>query len=484
MDPAAAQLLPSGGGNPHQMGARIASLVASVALSLVTVVGCAAHPTDRRPDAGTPLRSTPPMGWNSWNSGIPLTEQTVEQTIDAMVSSGMRDAGYRYVNLDAGWAAPTRGADGRLRADPKEFPGGIAALADYAHARGMLLGIYASPFDETCGQDLRIGSSGHETTDATTFADWGVDFLKYDWCRSKADHADQVKVFTTMRDALRATGRHIFYGINPNSSDDHTAGVDYDWSGIADMARSTSDLVPVWRSTLPPLDASDAFLTGTNLGVPDEFAAAVRVVGASRPGYSSDPDMMVVGLPWSEYFTNHLAVNRAIVGAYQVTPDRLTKLGDKFGLSDAQLAWRANAQPALTESEQRVQFSLWAMLSAPLIAGNDVRSMTGDTRDILTNADVIAVDQDPMVGRAVPATRDARVLVKPLAGGDVAVALVNTADQPAVVSADAAMLGLPQTPCRAVRDLWSHVSTTGSGAVTRSVAPHDVAMLHVSPRCP
>ena len=116
--------------------------------------------------SGARVRLTAPMGWNSWNSGIPLNEQTVKQTIDAMVSSGMRDAGYRYVNLDAGWAAPTRGADGTLRADPTEFPDGIAAVASYAHDRGMLLGIYASPFDETCGQDLRIASRGHETIDA------------------------------------------------------------------------------------------------------------------------------------------------------------------------------------------------------------------------------------------------------------------------------------------------------------------------------
>src|SRR6202035_1297423 len=107
------------------------------------------------------LAQTPPMGWNSWNSGIELSEQTVKQTIDAMVSSGMRDAGYRYVNLDAGWAAPIRGDDDTLRADPTAFPDGIAAVASYAHDRGMLLGIYASPFDETCGQDLRIASRGH-----------------------------------------------------------------------------------------------------------------------------------------------------------------------------------------------------------------------------------------------------------------------------------------------------------------------------------
>ncbi|WP_235658378.1 glycoside hydrolase family 27 protein [Mycolicibacterium moriokaense] len=462
------------------MGARVVSVIVSCNLVCALVAGCGG--ATQGGSAG-PVRLTAPMGWNSWNSGIPLSEQTVEQTIDAMVSSGMRDAGYRYVNLDAGWAAPTRGADGKLRTDPTEFPDGIAAVSSYAHDRGMLVGIYASPFDETCGQDLRIASKGQETVDAQTFADWRVDYLKYDWCRSDADHADQVQVFTAMRNALRATGRRIFYSINPNSSDDHLAGVKYDWSGIADMARTTADLVPVWRNTLPPIDSSDAFLTGTYLGVPDAFAASSTVAGKYHPGYSNDPDMLVVGLSRREFFVNHLAVNRAIIAEYQVTPDRLTKLREKLVLSDPQLDWRATAQPSLTESEQRVHFSLWSMLAAPLIAGNDVRDMTDSTRNILTNTDVIDVDQDSLVARAVPSAQDPRVLVKPLADGDVAVALVNTDEQAASIEVDATAVGLPRTPCYTVRDLWSHTDTTGAGQVSRTVAPHDVAMLRISPRC-
>ena len=466
-------------GNPRQMGSPL-RIVAALAVVCAALAGCAA-PTR---EAGAPTRLTPPMGWNSWNASIPMTEQTVEQTIDAMVSSGMRDAGYRYVDLDAGWAAATRDPDGKLRADPEAFPDGIAALASYAHDRGMLLGIYSSPFDETCGQDVRIGSNGHEKTDADTFADWGVDYLKYDWCRTAADHDQQVKVFTAMRNALRDTGRHIFYSINPNSSGDHRAGVTYDWSGIADMARTTVDLVPVWHSTLPPLNASDAFLTGTNLGVPDEFAASLRVAGASHPGYSNDPDMLVAGLPWSEYFENHLAVNRQIVAAYQVTPDRLKKLSDKFPLPDAQLAYRAAAQPPLTDAEQRTHLSLWAMLAAPLIAGNDVRSMTEATRATLTNSDVIAVDQDPMMARAARSAQDPRVLVKPLAGGDVAVALFDADDRPEFIAATARGVGLPAAPCYSVRDLWSHATATGPGDVGRLIAPHDVAVFRIGAHCP
>jgi alpha-galactosidase len=464
----------------YHVGRRFSAVVAAVGLVCVTMTGCGGGTTV---DSGTAARLTPPMGWNSWDSGMPLTMQTVEATIDAMVTSGMRDAGYRYVNLDAGWAAPTRGSDGKLRADSAEFPDGIAAVASYAHDRGMLLGIYASPFDELCGQDQRIGSRGKETTDAQTFASWGVDYLKYDWCRKDSDHAEQLKAFTAMRNALRATGRHIVYSINPNSSDNNRAGVMYDWSGVADMVRTTADLVPVWRSTLPPVNSSDLFLRGINLGVPDEFAASITAVGPSHPGYFNDPDMLVVGLPWSEYFENHLAVNRAMIAGYKLNPDRLKGLSGMFSLSDAQLTFRATAQPSLTESEQRVHFSLWAMLAAPLITGNDIRSMSNATRTILTNADVVAVDQDPLVAQGIPSAKDPRVLVKPLADGSVAVALYNSADQPATISTDPREVGLPGAACYTVRDLWSHTESTGSGGISRALAPHDAVMLRISPRC-
>src|SRR5262249_19297424 len=155
-----------------------------------------------------------------------------------------------------------------------------------------------------------------------------------------------------------------------------------------------------------------------------------------------DPDMLVVGLPWSEFFGNHLAVNRAMIASYMLGPERLKGLRRNFSLSDAQLAVRATAQPSLTESEQRVHFSLWAMLAAPLIAGNDIRSMSEATRAILTNTEVVAVDQDPLVARGVPSAQDPRVVVKSLADGSVAVALYNSADQPATIITDPRAIGL------------------------------------------
>ncbi|MBV9515598.1 MAG: glycoside hydrolase family 27 protein [Mycobacteriaceae bacterium] len=411
------------------------------------------------------------MGWNSWDSGIDLTEQNVKDTIDAMVSSGMRDAGYRYVNLDAGWAATARGSDGHLHPDAARFPDGIAAVARYAHDRGMLLGIYASPYNEGCSAQPALASAGHETSDAQTFAEWGVDYLKYDWCRSDANHDTQVRIFSRMRDALRATGRRILYSINPNSSSDYTAGVRYDWSGIADMARVSTDLVPVWKDQLPSLGPLDPFALRTYLGVADQFAAATSALVHSRPGFWSDADMAVVGLGWSDFATRHFSGIRNGL-----------ELGNS--MSDDQLLHLLLQQPNLTDTEQRTHLSLWAMLSAPLIVGTDIRSMSPQTRDILTNREVLAIDQDPKVASAATLRNDPRVLVKPLADGAVAVAFMALGDSGASITTTAEDIGTPKAPCYTVRDLWAHTDSTTEGAIASgALAPHSVAVLRVTAAC-
>lgn len=387
----------------------------------------------------------PPLGWNSWNSGITLTEQSVRETIDAMVSSGMRDAGYRYVNLDAGWAAPTRGADGSLQADPDRFPHGIAALAQYAHDHGLMLGIYHSPFNQGCGQDPRIGGAGHEQADAKTFAGWGVDYLKYDWCRMAAGHDEQVQYFTAMRDALHASGRHIVYSINPNSSGDPGAGLAYDWSHIADITRDAVDLVPAW---------GDAALWREGLaGVSQAFGQSGPLAPHSKPTHVNDPDMLVVGVGWDQFVVGHPTM---ALGA---------------------------PRPDLTDTEQRAHFSLWAMLAAPLLAGNDIRDMTDETRDILTNRDVIAVDQDPLMVQGQPLSGDPRVVVKRLTDGAVALALFNQSDGPQPIRTNLEAIGLADDNCATVRDLWQHTETTATGAIERQVPGHGVVMLRVTPDC-
>ena len=411
-----------------------------LALCAAVLVGCSAPAT-----APPGVRQTPPMGWNSWNSGIPLSENAIEQTVDAMVSSGMRDAGYRFVNLDAGWAAPTRDADGNLRADPARFPHGISALAQYAHARGMLLGIYHSPWNQGCGQDPRIGGADHEDADARQFAAWGVDYLKYDWCRADASHDEQGKYFTAMRDALRATGRRIVYSINPNSSGDPSAGRQYDWSHVADVTRDSIDLVPAW--------GDDALWAEGAAGVSQAVTAAGPLAAQSSPIHVNDPDMLVVGLSWQDFVTGHPTM----------------ALGP--------------ARPALTDDEQRAHFSLWAMLAAPLLAGNDVRTMSPAATAILTNRDVIAVDQDPLVSQGRPLADDDRVMVKPLADGGVAVAQFNPGADAVVMHTDLAATGVAPADCYTVRDLWQHADSSTTGDLERTVAPHAVVMSRVTPGC-
>jgi alpha-galactosidase len=416
------------------------------------------------------------MGWNSWNSGIPLDEGSVKDTINAMIRSGMRDAGYRYVNLDAGWAAPNRDRSGNLRADPDRFPNGIAALARYAHDRGMLLGLYSSPYNEICGQGIANASAGHEPADARSFATWGVDYLKYDWCRSDTNHADQVRLFTAMRDALRASGRRIVYSINPTAYSNPTAGSAYDWSGIADMTRNTIDLVPLWGNATA---ARDGFL-----GVVEQLAAAVPTADRSRPGHWNDADMLVVGLSWAQFVGGHSGMLASLAEGGTLTPDQLAQAELATGVSTQLVAMIGAQRPGLTEVEQRAHFSLWAMLAAPLLAGNDIRSMPEATNAILTNREVIAVDQDPLVigGRALPG--NSRIMVKPLVDGSVAVALFNPDQQPASIQTSATAIGLNSAHCYTVRDLWTHTDTTSRGDIGGADIPsHGVAVLRVTPTC-
>ncbi|QEN16702.1 glycoside hydrolase family 27 protein [Mycolicibacterium sp. ELW1] len=412
---------------------------------LVLLTACESAP----PVPDPPAALTPPMGWNSWNSGIPLSEGTVEETVDAMVSSGMRDAGYRYVNLDAGWAADTRDSAGDLRADPIRFPGGIPAVAQYAHAHGMLLGLYASPSYELCGLGKANASRGHEAADAATFARWGVDYLKYDWCSTDSNRSDQISAFTVMRDALHRSGRQILYSINPNTSGDPSAGSDHDWSEIADMSRTTIDLVPLWHSQTGK--------AGPVFGVTEQVDADVPLGARSRPGFVNDPDMLVAGIGWPDFVADHQGMTGTLAGEHG---------------------------PSMTLDEQRTHLSLWAMMAAPLLAGNDIRTMSGQTRDLLTNPEIIAVDQDRLVAQGRRLAEDHRIMVKPLVGGAVAVAMTNLDSQPASIVTTAAAVGLPTAPCYRVRDLWTHAdSTTPSDLAGKSIPPHATVVLRVEPNC-
>jgi len=361
------------------------------------------------------------MGWNSWNTfQCNLSESLIKAIADTFVSSGMQAAGYEYVNLDDCWMNG-RDSSGKLQWNTSKFPSGIPALATYVHGKGLKLGIYEVPNTTTCvglyggiSPSVAVGSGGHETVDAQTFASWGVDYLKYDHCA-----APGLGGFATMRDALKATGRPIFYSINPGDGSGcppNTCSINL--PTIANMWRIGFDINGSWSSMI---------------GLVDQDANLYSYAG---PGHWNDPDMMEVG-------------------------------------------------NGLTDIEGQTHFSMWAILAAPLIAGNDLRSMSAATKATLTNTEVIAVDQDPMgmQGRLVasPGT-NLQVWSKTLSGTNTrAVALLNRGTSTASITVQWSALGIP-TGSATVRDLWSHTDLgTFTGSYTASSIPgHGVTMLKVT----
>jgi alpha-galactosidase len=380
------------------------------------------------------------MGWNSWDSyGCTVNARIVEQAADTLVASGMRDAGYRYVVVDDCWFTPERTSSGALQADPARFPQGLRAVADYVHARGLKFGIYESPNARTCAQiggtyPGSTGSAGHEALDARTFASWGVDYLKYDWCSTDANLDRQVAAFTRMRDALRATGRPIVYSINPNSDVlGAPPGAVFDWSGIGTLWRATNDAYPGW--------ALGQGLAGDQ-GIREIIDTAPWWTARSGPGHWADPDMLAIGVP-------------GVLGT---------------------------AYPGLTPAEERTQFGMWALLSAPLIAGNALPYMNAGTWWLLTDRDVIAVDQDSLAAPAtvVPGT-DEKVWRRTLSDGSVAVALWNSGNTTTRITARLADLGLPTASAYLARNLWTGAQTTVRNALDSQVPAHDTVLLRIGP---
>ncbi|WHT22770.1 ricin-type beta-trefoil lectin domain protein [Crossiella sp. CA-258035] len=380
------------------------------------------------PEADNPA-ATPPLGWNSWNSfGCNVNETTVRQAADAMVSSGMRTAGYQYVVVDDCWFDPQRDAQGNLRANPTKFPSGMKALGDYIHSRGLKFGIYQVPTERTCAQRVgnypgQTGSKGHEAQDARTFASWGVDYLKYDWCSPEGSRDEQVARFRLMRDALRATGRPIVYSINPNSF--HTiTGDEYDWGQVADLWRTTEDLLDIWQN---------GNVNSYPMGVGNVVDINAPLAAQNRPGHFNDPDMLVVG------------------------------------------------RPGLSLTESRAHFALWALMAAPLMAGNDIRTMSADVSAILRNSRLLAVNQDRLGlgGKRVRDDGATEVFAKPLADGSVAVGLFNRGGGAATISTTAAQIGLAGGSFT-LTDLWTGVTAASSGQISANVPAHGVAVYRVS----
>jgi alpha-galactosidase len=380
---------------------------------------------------GGPAR-TPPMGWNSWHHfGCNVSEALIRETADALVASGLREAGYAYVVIDDCWQLE-RAADGAIRPDPARFPSGMKALADYVHARGLKFGLYSDAGERTC--QGRPGSLGHEAQDARTYAAWGVDFLKYDWCHSAG--LDPPSAFARMRDALAATGRPILFSIC-----EWGLSQPWLWAGsVGDMWRTTGDIGDAFdQAPLHPTGRAE----GVESAVPIEMNMGVlqvldRQAGLARfagPGGWNDPDMLEVG------------------------------------------------EIGMTPDEQRAQFALWVILAAPLIAGNDVRHMTSETLAILADRELIAIDQDPAgkAGDRVLRLGDIDIWARRLADGGEAVALLDRGGAPLAISVDRATLGLgSRRYC--VRDVSAHGDRGDLGVrLTARVRPHAVVLLQLRP---
>jgi alpha-galactosidase len=374
---------------------------------------------------------TPPMGWNSWNTfGCDISEALIRQMADAIVDSGLRDLGYQYVVVDDCWFNPDRDAAGNLQGDPTRFPSGMRALGDYLHSRRLKFGIYQVPGDKTCAQyggsyPGATGSRGHEAQDARQFAAWGVDYLKYDWCSSSGTMDDQVDTFAKMRDALAATGRPILYGINPNSIHTKT-GPQRIWGDVANLWRTTEDITNAWDT---------GQTNGYPMGVKNIVDVTMPLAGYARPGAFNDPDMMEVG------------------------------------------------RGGMTDTEMRSHFALWAMLAAPLIAGNDIRSMDAATQTILKNGRLIAIDQDTLgrQGTQVAGNSAERVLAKRLSNGDVAVALFNQSGAARTIATAAAAIAKPGSSFT-LTDAWSGATTNTAGAISATVPSHGTVVFRVSDR--
>jgi alpha-galactosidase len=404
-------------------------LIRAAALVLLSSIATAAVAQDQFVDPNTmrpsrdPSRTanglalTPPMGWNSWNKfGCRIDEATVRKMADAIATNGMKQAGYSYVIIDDCWHG-ARDADGFITADATKFPSGIKALADYVHARGLKFGIYSDAGAKTCGG--KPGSQGHEYQDALTYARWGVDYLKYDWCSTGVRNAEEA--YALMADAIRAAGRPMVLAICEWGNNRP-----WEWgTKIGNLWRTTSDIRDAWAGR-----------EKWSIGMTDIVDLNAPLYPYAGPGHWNDPDMLEVG------------------------------------------------NGGMTGTEYRSHFSLWAMMAAPLIAGNDIAHMDADTRAILLNPEVIAVDQDPLgqQGRRIRDDGDSEVWARPLADGSRAVILFNRSAKPATIAVAWPEIGLTSRVAAEVRDLWAHQDLgRKTGRFAATVAPHGVMMVTVKP---
>jgi alpha-galactosidase len=374
------------------------------------------------------LAPTPPMGWNSWNKfGCNVSEALIKEMADAMVKSGMRDAGYRYVVIDDCWQTG-RDSNGNIIPDPERFPSGMKALADYIHSKGLKFGLYSCAGSKTC--QGRPGSRGYQFQDARQYAEWGVDYLKYDWCYNEGQ--DAKAAYKTMSDALKECGREIVFSIC-----EWGETMPWEW------AEGTGHL---WRTTADIRDCFDCTLNWGGLGVLQILDKQVGLEEHAGPGHWNDPDMLEVG------------------NGGQTIP------------------------------EYRAHFSLWCMLAAPLMAGNDLRDMGDGIRIILNNKEAIAVNQDSLGMQAFKFIDygDLEIWVKALSDGEASFCFLNRCSEPVDLKFNWRKFGVyhfsfrnsgfnPWKKTYSIRDLWNHknIGTTATELSAR-IGGHDVLMVRLT----
>ena len=416
----------------------------SVLLLSISITGCAEKTGDKSnapqsevDNEWEQLALTPPMGWNSWNSfGVNVSEQVLREVADVMVASGLKEAGYSYIVIDDFWHGGRDSLTGMLYADPDKFPSGMKALGDYIHSKGLKFGIYSDAGTKTCGE--MPGSYGYEEKDAQLFADWGVDYLKYDYCfcpdfvSANNDYRMAIDRYKAMGDALKATGRPIVYSIcewGPRSP----------WLWGREVGghlwRTSYDVYDMWdspRNEISPIGIMASVDAVTNLG---------RFAG---PGGWNDPDMLVVGL-------NNTG---AIKGG------------------------------GCNEIEYRSQMSMWCMLSAPLMIGSDIRNMNESTKTILLNKDIIAIDQDELGKQGFRVFRKdgLEAWKKPLSGNRVAIAFLNRNSWDETITASWKELELDPGLRYKVYDVWEHKPVKhAAGMLSSKLRPHECQVFLLSP---
>ncbi len=382
----------------------------------LTVAGLAMAATSAfaNPDS---LVLTPPLGWNSWNVFHEnINENQIKEIADAMVSSGLKDAGYVYLNLDDNWMHTKRDANGDLQHHPKTFPSGMKALADYVHAKGLKFGLYGDRGLRTCHHynskwESENGSYMHEEQDAKKFAEWGVDYLKYDNC-DPAPGSNQEADYTRMSKALRNSGRDIVFSIC-------AWGYQKWMPKIAHLWRSTFDIGPEWRST------------SWYRGVYDIIDENNKYWEIAKPGNWNDPDMLEVD-------------NRN-----------------------------------LTYEEQKSQMTMWSIMAAPIMISSDVRKMSDQVKDLYINKDMLAINQDSLgvQGHRISNVNGKQVWTKPLRNGDIAVALLNDNTSTQTIEVNFKDIGVEGEV--EVRDVWQKKDLGARSSVSAEIPAHGSVYLRL-----